>query len=94
MGKGALRLTKGSFPLAFPSPSASAYAAHPAKGRIALLFASLHYALNLLPLLRPSLLKTATPREIFPRGVELLDTKRPNAGTVLIKHLHWYLLLV
>lgn len=58
----------GKFLLVPSSPCASAFTAHTLKGRCALRFASLHYALDLLARLRPSLLTTAAPREIFPQG--------------------------
>jgi hypothetical protein len=59
---------QGKFPPAPPSSSASACAAHPVKGRYALRSAALHGALDPLPLLRPSLLTTAAPREISPQA--------------------------
>lgn len=59
---------QGKFLSAPLSPSASACAAHTVKGRCALRFASLHYVPDLLARLRPSLLTTAAPREIFLPG--------------------------
>lgn len=59
---------QGKFHLAPSSPCASAFTAHTVKGRCALRSALLHYALDLLARLRPSLLTTAAPREIFPQG--------------------------
>ena len=59
---------QGKFPLTPLSSSASACAAHPVKGRCALRSASLLCAPDLLARLRPSLLTTAAPREIFPQG--------------------------
>jgi hypothetical protein len=58
----------GKFPLAPPSLFASACAAPPVKGCFAFRYATLHSTLDLSPLLRPSLLTTAAPREISPQG--------------------------
>ena len=59
---------QGKFLSAPLSPSASACAAHTVKGRCALRSASLHCAPDLLARLRPSLLTTAAPGEIYPQG--------------------------
>jgi len=58
----------GKFPPAPPSPSASAFFARSVKGRFALRYAMLHYALDLLARLRLPLLTTAAPREISSQG--------------------------
>ena len=55
---------QGKFPPAPSSPFASAFSAHPFKGRFAFRSAALHYALDLLARLRLPLLTTAAPREI------------------------------
>ena len=60
---------QGKFPPAPLSSSASASAAHAVKGCFALRSAALHFALDLLARLRPSLLTTAAPREILPQAV-------------------------
>jgi len=66
---------QGKFPPALPSSFASAFSAHPFKGRFAFRSAALHYTLDLLARLRLPLLTTAAPREISSQGRRLKKTK-------------------
>ena len=59
---------QGKFPLTPSSPYASAFTAHTVKGRCALRSALLLFAPDLLARLRPALLTTAAPGEIYPQG--------------------------
>ena len=69
---------QGKFTSSPPSPFASASAAHTVKGRFAFRFALLHFTLDFLVLLRPTLHTTAAPRKIFSQGRRYVKAAKPR----------------